>query len=210
MTRFLRPLILLLATLLLLVPGAAQAHDQLTGTDPVDGAVLTEAPEALTFTFSGEVAPVGAQVAVTTGPGQDHLVGEPVVDGRAVVQEVTGMVDGTYEVAWRITSSDGHPISGTLGFTVTTGDGADAAGGAGGAAAQDYSPDGTDGSTPAGGTTDDGTAAADAGEDEEDVDPPVAQGVDTGLPGWVWLVVGLAVLGLAALLVHTWTRNRRG
>lgn len=204
MTRFLRPLTLLLAALLLLVPGAVQAHDQLAGTDPADGAVLTEAPAALTFTFSGEVAPVGAQVAVTNGPGQDHLVGEPVVDGRAVVQEVTGMVDGAYEIAWRVTSSDGHPISGTLAFTVTTGDGSDADG------SDATRDDGTDGSTPAGGTSDDGTAAADAGEDDGDVDPPVAQGVDTGLPGWVWLVVGLAVLGLAALLVHTWTRNRRG
>ncbi|HSP60740.1 MAG TPA: copper resistance CopC family protein [Ornithinimicrobium sp.] len=182
MPRFLRPLLLLLLTGLLLAPGAAQAHDQLSGTDPADGAVLAEAPTTLTFTFSGEVAVVGAQVAVTGGPGGDHLVGEPVVDGQDVVQEVTGMEEGVYQVAWRVTSSDGHPISGTLGFTV----------------GEEVTDDGT---------TRQVTAAATAAQED---DQPVAEGVDTGLPGWVWLVVGLAVLGLAALLVHTWTRNRRG
>lgn len=200
MLRFLRPLLLLLLTGLLLAPGAASAHDQLVGTDPEDGAVLAQAPGSLTFTFSGEVAVIGAQVAVTGGPGGDYLVGEPVVDGQDVVQEVTGMEEGTYQVAWRVTSSDGHPISGTLGFTV--GEGAT----------------GDQGATEDKGATED-TAAQDGAADPpvtqgatEDAaaDPPVTQGVDTGLPGWVWLVLGLAVIGLGAVLVHTWTRNRRG
>ena len=186
MLRFLRPLLLLLLTGLLLAPGAASAHDQLVGTDPEDGAVLAQAPGSLTFTFSGEVAVIGAQVAVTGGPGGDYLVGEPVVDGQDVVQEVTGMEEGTYQVAWRVTSSDGHPISGTLGFTVGEGEGEDVVEGAA-----------------------EGQSTAEDGEDAA-AEPPVAQGVDTGLPGWVWLVLGLAVIGLGALLVHTWTRNRRG
>ena len=187
--RFLRPLLLVLLTGLLLAPGTASAHDQLVGTDPEDGAVLAQAPGSLTFTFSGEVAVIGAQVAVTGGPGGDYLVGEPVVDGQDVVQEVAGMEEGTYQVAWRVTSSDGHPISGTLGFTV--GEGADQG------AAQEQ------------GTAQEQDATDDAAQDEE-AGSPVAQGVDTGLPGWVWVVLGLAVVGLGAILVHTWTRNRRG
>ena len=49
-----------------------------------------------------------------------------------------------------------------------------------------------------------------------DADEPAGQDVvtrsddaQTGLPGWVWVVVGLSVVGLLALLGVTWSRNRR-
>src|SRR5690606_20404665 len=72
---------------------------------------------------SGEVGELGTQVAVTGPDGESVVDGEPVVDGTEVEQALTDdLAAGSYDVVWRVTSQDGHPISGELGFTVEAGD----------------------------------------------------------------------------------------
>lgn len=104
---------------LCLAPGVAHAHDVLLSSDPADGAVLEEAPERLTLVFSAEQLPLGAATSVTGPDGQEWAEGSPDVDGTTVVQPLApGMPAGDYAVAWRSVAGDGHPVSGTLAFTV--------------------------------------------------------------------------------------------
>lgn len=100
----------------------ALAHDELTGTDPADGAVVDAVPDAVTLTFSRPLlADAGtAVVEVTDAAGEQIQDGAPVIDGATVTQAINAPVsaDGAYQVAWKVVSTDGHPISGGFSFTV--------------------------------------------------------------------------------------------
>jgi copper transport protein len=96
----------------------ASAHASLVSSDPAEGAVLEEAPDTVTLTFDEPVSVVddGIQAYDATGESLD-------IDAGARDEVVTadlpgGLDDGTYIVAWRVVSSDGHPIAGSLTFHV--------------------------------------------------------------------------------------------
>lgn len=185
MYRLLKPVLVgLLAFLVVLVPGGvAVAHDELLSSDPADGSTV-EAPEELVLTFSGEIAQVGAQLQMTGGAGGEVADGDPEVRGTDLVQPLTDVGPGDYEVVWRVTSSDGHPISGTFGFTV---EGEPAV-----EATEDETPEATE----------------DATEDEATEDTTQNDAESGGIPVWAWVVMGVVVIGLGALLARTWTRGR--
>lgn len=120
------------------LPAPALAHDGLVGTIPADGATLTEAPGSLELDFTGEPLPLGTLVAVTGPDGAPVSSGDAEIRGTTVVQQIEeDTPSGTYRVEWRSTSSDGHALSGTFGFTVTAGDPAPADGAATAPAAAD-------------------------------------------------------------------------
>lgn len=98
---------------------AALAHDALVATTPAAGATLTTAPAQAELEFSGPPQALGTQVVVTAPDGAVVSRGEPELRGSTVVQPLAdGLPAGAYTVAWRVTSSDGHPLSGTSAFTV--------------------------------------------------------------------------------------------
>ena len=132
--RVLSTLALALATSVVLlglgVP-AASAHDALTGSTPADGASTATAPAEVSLEFSGVVQELGAEVAVTGPDGADAAQGAAEVVGTTLTQPLAeDLPAGTYAVAWRVTSADGHPISGTLSFTIAGDTAGDTAGGA--------------------------------------------------------------------------------
>lgn len=121
MPRLTRPVITGLLSLALLTPAApAWAHDELIGTEPADGAVLTTSPTELRLTFSAELLDVGSTVVLTSAGTPATL---PVtVDGVEVTATVPeSLAPGEHTVAWRVVSGDGHPIQGTFAFTVGPG-----------------------------------------------------------------------------------------
>ncbi|UJH69737.1 copper resistance CopC family protein [Ornithinimicrobium sp. INDO-MA30-4] len=171
----------------------ASAHDELLGTTPADGAEVADAPSEITLSFSGEIADIGAEV-VLTGGLDDIVEGAPEVRGTEVVQAIsTDTPPGDYEVVWRVTSQDGHPISGAFGYTVE-----DA-----GIAAQGEAEATTEvapaTSAPAAdeelATATDDLAPATANSDAAVVPENSQDG--EGTPIWVWFVLGgaLAALG---------------
>lgn len=110
----------LVALVALVVPASpAAAHAGLVGSDPADAATLAEAPEQVTLTFTEEVRQP-AYVFVTGPDGRTHETGEVEVVGAVTTQavEVPEQSAGDWSIAYRVVSSDGHPISGQLTFTV--------------------------------------------------------------------------------------------
>lgn len=102
--------------------GAAQAHSTLVSTDPADGSAVGVVPAQVTLTFSEPVEPLGTQVVVLAPDGRTVSSGDAVLAGTSVSEAlVSGLPAGAYRVEWRITSSDGHPVSGTFGFTAAAG-----------------------------------------------------------------------------------------
>ncbi|CAM3505822.1 copper resistance CopC family protein [Stackebrandtia soli] len=101
-------------------PAPAWAHAQLLSSDPADGAALDDAPDTITLTFSEELDPASTQLAVVI-PGGDTLILDPAIfDGDEVTQAVTLPVAGEYTVSYRLVSVDGHPVEGTLQFSVAS------------------------------------------------------------------------------------------
>ena len=169
----------------------AAAHDEVLSTSPEQNAVLESAPEQIELSYSGEIMDIGHQVLVTGPEGQSVTEGPLERDGSQVVQPLaeTGSEEGTYQVVWRVVSSDGHPIEGT--YTYQVGDGADTT-----TAAPSLS------STP----TDAPTDGSDSSAQAQDA---AAQEDSGGLSGWAVgatvVVLALAVIGLLGLM----SRRRR-
>jgi methionine-rich copper-binding protein CopC len=119
--RRLGPLTALAALLvfqLLLAASPASAHTSLTGSDPADGAE-TAAPEKVTLTFSEPVRSARVVVRSEDSGAEVHR-GAAKLDGARVVQRVKGgQPAGKYTIGYRVISADGHPVAGTLSFTVT-------------------------------------------------------------------------------------------
>ena len=116
--------------LLGLVSGAtaASAHNSLASTDPADGATVAVAPAVVTLTFNEPAQALGSQIRVTGPDGAVVSTGDVVLSGSSVAENlVDARPAGTYTVAWRITSTDGHPVSGSFTFTATGAAGASAA-----------------------------------------------------------------------------------
>ncbi|WP_125772753.1 copper resistance CopC family protein [Antribacter gilvus] len=114
---------LTVVTVLGLVVGAqpAAAHDRLLSSEPADGQSV-EAPESILLTFSSAPLETGAQLAITGPDGAAVDAEAPVVDAAGASVEAAlpaGLPGGAYTVAWHVVSSDGHPIEGTFGFTVS-------------------------------------------------------------------------------------------
>ncbi|MDR7251301.1 copper transport protein [Nocardioides sp. BE266] len=112
-------LLLPLACVLLLGAAApASAHATLIGTDPVEGAVLDTAPDDVTFTFNESVIGVPAGIRVFDATGEEVASSATVRDAELVVHLDEEVDEGTLVVVWRLVSEDGHPIGGSLTFSV--------------------------------------------------------------------------------------------
>jgi copper resistance protein C len=110
---------LLWLALALALARPAAAHDELISSTPENGAVLDTPPAEVTLKFSANVMDIGATTQVLDGEGADWAAGAPVLSGSQVsIPLRDGMPDGDYQLGWRVVSSDGHPIEGTLKFTV--------------------------------------------------------------------------------------------
>ena len=130
-------------------PLVASAHDVLERTTPADGTTVDRMPQTVTLTFAEEPLSIGTQVVVS-GPTGTVSSGTPTIKGRDVTQAVSPSAPaGDYTVSYRVTSDDGHPVSGTFGFHATVGlDGSTAtAGPSVHVSPKSAAADGADGST---------------------------------------------------------------
>ena len=106
----------------LLVAAPAQAHDYLVDSTPEQGATLDAPPTQVSLEFNTAIGQKFAQVAVVGPGGAAFQQGDPVVDGAVVTQQVDAIPPGSeVTISYRVVSSDGHPIGGTVPFTVAAG-----------------------------------------------------------------------------------------
>ncbi|MCX4695445.1 copper resistance CopC/CopD family protein [Streptomyces sp. NBC_01408] len=108
--------------LILGAAGPAFAHAGLGGSDPADGTVLKTAPKQVTLTFTESVTFSDDSLRVLS-PDNERVNPRPAqyVDGKentARVELSEKLPQGTYTVAWRVVSADGHPISGAFVFSI--------------------------------------------------------------------------------------------
>jgi len=114
--------VLLALAVLLGGGGAANAHDELVGTDPASGATVDALPPSIALTYSNVPSGIGAEVQVLDEAGTDWADGAVGITDRTATQTLrTGGPAGEYTVNWRVVSSDSHPIEGSFTFTARQG-----------------------------------------------------------------------------------------
>jgi copper transport protein len=105
----------LVALLLCLMAGGAQAHAILLGSDPASEVVLDAAPEAVTLRFNEPVAPLTLDWLLPNGT---QVAAEVTARGEALSIVPPGTMEGSYVLSWRVASTDGHPVAGALVFAI--------------------------------------------------------------------------------------------
>jgi copper resistance protein C len=162
----------------------AFAHAELKSSNPAKGASIASAPKQLELTFSEAVSP--ESITVTGPQGAQWTVGQVSVAGPVVTAPVTAVGPaGEYTVTYRVLSDDGDPVTGTVAFTLTT-------------AATTTPP------TTASPTTTDTTAAPTSNPQAA----PTSGDDSGGVPGWVWIVVAVAVVLAAGAIVGRRVLNK--
>ncbi|SCL38132.1 hypothetical protein GA0070624_6109 [Micromonospora rhizosphaerae] len=172
-----------LAVPVLLPATPAGAHNSLTGSDPRDGAVLAAAPKRIELRFLATPAPGTTKITVTGPDNSPAAGGSPTFSGNRVSVPFRPGPAGRYVVGYRVASSDGHPVTGEIRFTLTTG-----------APAPSPSPSATP-TAPA--------TTAVAGAPTASATPPASPAAgrrsdgDAG-SGWLWALAAVAALALLA------------
>ncbi len=110
------------------MPSSASAHARLVASTPAQGDRLGALPAQVTFEFDQEMA-APAYVIVTAPDGTSVASGEPDVDGTTVRQRLGDGPPGSYAMAYRVVSRDGHQLTGQVSFTVGAAAGAPSAAG---------------------------------------------------------------------------------
>lgn len=109
------------AVAVLLLPAApASAHNSLRSASPARGDRLVTAPSEVTLEFLEALKPAFTTIVLSDGAGRQMPAGEPVVvTGSKATLPITGTLpNGSYTVAYRVVSADGHPVQGSYGFTI--------------------------------------------------------------------------------------------
>ncbi|WP_433531110.1 copper resistance protein CopC [Micromonospora sp. CA-263727] len=110
-----------LAAAALLVPPAspAYAHNVLRKATPAQDAKLTAPPTKITLDFLQKLNPKFTTITLSDATEQKVTTGEPEVSGtKGTVTIDAPLANGTYTVAYRVVSTDGHPVQGSYKFTV--------------------------------------------------------------------------------------------
>ncbi|MEU9508499.1 copper resistance protein CopC [Micromonospora sp. NPDC048170] len=192
----------------LLLPAApAAAHNSLTGSDPRNGARVAEAPAQIELRFLARADPNTTKITVTGPDDVAALGGAPTFSGSRVSVPFKPGRAGLYVVGYQLASNDGHPVSGEVRFTLTTGTTAEpptGAGTAGPSAPASAVPSST-------GTGPTSAAPGSAGTGTPGAAVPAAKESDGSAGrGWLWALGGvLLVAALAAgLLLRRRTARR--
>ncbi|MEY3365683.1 MAG: hypothetical protein RIS71_420, partial [Actinomycetota bacterium] len=99
----------------------ATAHAGLESSEPLPGAYLDASPEHVTLDFDEPITTAFGSVRVLDSSA-NVVVETPLRRGDdksiAIADLDETLMDGTYVVVWRVTSSDGHPVQGSFTFVI--------------------------------------------------------------------------------------------
>lgn len=183
--------VLVSAAAVLGLAGPAAAHDAAESTSPAQGAAVATPPAEVSVTFNNNPLGIGPSISVKDAAGTEWADGSVEIVDNVVSQKLrAGGPAGEYVVAWRVVSSDSHPIEGTFSFTA-------AAASAGGAAA------GTPSGSPTAAPTVPGMGSAQPGTTAEPAEP-----AGSGEP-FQWSIVIFAVVAVGLLVALAVLARRR-
>ena len=94
----------------------ALAHATLVSAEPADGSLVTQPPKTLQLRFNEGVTP--AVVSLIDAAGKTRDVTARAVDQSVVITLPDDLPQGTQVASYRVVSQDGHPVAGSLMFSI--------------------------------------------------------------------------------------------
>lgn len=111
-------LALLAAALTAVLAEPGHTHPKLTGSEPQEGATVTEPPDNVRLEFDEPIEP--QEVRVTDPADTDLADGDPQANDTIVRQPMRPPTrTGSHTIAYRVEAADGHIARGQTGFTYT-------------------------------------------------------------------------------------------
>jgi copper transport protein len=115
-------LLVAVAALLLVVCGSsgALAHASLVATEPRDGSMVAQAPKTVRLRFNEPVTPAVVRVIDSSGTTRNDAAVH-AVDETVEITLPEGLPAGSQVISYRVISADGHPVAGSMTFSVGMG-----------------------------------------------------------------------------------------
>lgn len=178
-----------------LVGAPAVAHTELRGSDPEEGATV-DTLDQVRLEFSSALLDIGAELVLIDGDGVEHELTPEFPEGEhAVIAAVDSAIvaAGATVLDWRIVAEDGHPIEGEINFTFDP------------VVEDEPAPE----QTPEAVETDEESVEPAPEEEPEPVvettpittEPETEEVESGGNAVWAWVLIGLAVVGLAVTAI---------
>ncbi|MEU2610247.1 copper resistance CopC family protein [Micromonospora sp. NPDC007271] len=104
----------------LLAPASpAAAHNSLLTANPAKNARLAAPPAQITLKFLQKLDPAFTTIVLSDADQRKVSTSEPAVTGTTGTVTISEpLANGSYTVAYRVVSADGHPVQGSYSFTV--------------------------------------------------------------------------------------------
>lgn len=110
--------LLLVAWAALVHTSAAHAHASLIRSEPPDRAVVAALPAEIKLVFNEPVSPLVLRLVLPSGEVIE-LKARQAADGASIILPLPpGSSVGTHLLSWRVVSADGHPVGGSLTFSI--------------------------------------------------------------------------------------------
>lgn len=117
----------------LVLAGVAMAHASLISASPAQHAVLPGAPTQFVLQFNEPVSPLALTLVAPDG-SKTGLAEFKLVDSAVEIAVPSALGKGTFALSYRVISTDGHPVAGSVIFSI----GAPSGGAAGAEQAADW------------------------------------------------------------------------
>lgn len=103
-------------------PSAADAHAVLQSSTPAASSTVAESPTRIELRFNENIEKSLASIRLFDDSRREIAIGAAVRSGSepsvVFAENVPRLDDGVYVVIWRVTSADGHPVTGAFAFQV--------------------------------------------------------------------------------------------
>jgi len=106
--------------LLLCISTNAFAHAALVSTEPRDGSMVAQAPKRIELRFNEAVTPAVVRLIDAEGRVRDDATVH-AADETIGITLPDGLPPGTQVVSYRVISADGHPVAGSMVFSIGMG-----------------------------------------------------------------------------------------
>ena len=101
---------------------SADAHAQLSSSNPTKNQIVRTLPSLVWLEFDGDLLSFGEKqihkITVTNSRKKRVDIGGPIVGGARISTKLkAGLPAGKYFVSYRVVSEDGHPVEGSYTFS---------------------------------------------------------------------------------------------
>lgn len=101
------------------LPITTSAHAYIVKSSPSENEILDTTLKTISIQFNEDIQPTFYELEVTNDVGKHiDLDGVQVDDKTLKADFKSDLLDGVYTIKWKVISSDGHPIEGTIPFAI--------------------------------------------------------------------------------------------